>query len=298
MANDNDDRQDVNPQNNGDREDVHPPKVQPHVSYFNPASYNLPHFKYKHLPPSEIRNSWISWIRWFESIMAAANIADGPNRKIQLLAMGGLELQSAFYGLPGVNDDCVDPIADPYLTAKEKLTEHFSPKHHDSFERFIFWTMKPEEDEPIEKFALKVQQRAEKCSFGRTEVESRHIAIVDKIIQYSPDELRQKLLEKEALTLDDTIKIVNAYQSVRYQSSRMTMKPSSSNLNRVYDTSRGEQRSNGRCRRCGYSLHDNKDKCPAINRTCLKCQKTGHFQSVCRSSSRPMTRQVGKIMLY
>ncbi|XP_058838582.1 uncharacterized protein K02A2.6-like isoform X2 [Topomyia yanbarensis] len=269
-------------------EEIDPPIVQQNLSFFSPASYNLPHFKYKHLPPSEIRNSWISWIRWFESIMAAANIHDGLNKKVQLLAMGGLELQSAFYGIPE-RDDFGDPNADPYLVAKEKLTNHFSPKHHDSFERFMFWTMKPDEDEPIEKFALKVQQKADKCFFGKTEVDSRHIAVIDKIIQYSPDELRQKLLEREDLTLDDTIKIVNAYQSVRYQSSRMVLKPSVDTVSRIYSST---QRSNVRCMRCGYKLHNNQNQCPAINKTCLKCQKTGHFQSVCKSKSKSVINQV------
>lgn len=88
-----------------------------------------------------------------------------------------------------MDDSCVDLNTDFYVVAKENLTQFFSPKQHDSFERFIFWKMKPEDEEPIEKFTLKVQQRAKKCSFGKTEAESCHIAIVDKIIQYSPDEL-------------------------------------------------------------------------------------------------------------
>lgn len=225
--------------------------------------------------------------------MAAANISDGQNRKVQLLAMGGLELQSAFYSLPGIDETVEDPNVDPYLVAKQKLTDHFSPKQHDSFERFLFWTMKPEDDEPIEKFALKVQQRAEKCSFGKSEIESRHIATVDKIVQYATDELRQKLLEKDTLTLDDTMKIVNAYQSIRYQASRMTTKPSQNTVYRMFDSARSEPKTSGRCNRCGYKLHNRKDQCPALNKTCLKCHKTGHFQSVCKTNTKPMSNQVG-----
>lgn len=115
------------------------PIIQQHVSLFSPASYNLPHFKFKHLPQSEVRNAWGSWIRWFETVMAASNITDGPSRKMQLLAMGGLELQSAFYGIPGC-DEQDDPLQDPYMSMKDKLSQYFSPKHHDSFERFLFWS--------------------------------------------------------------------------------------------------------------------------------------------------------------
>ena len=271
-----------------DREEV-VQVVQQHVSLFSPASYNLPQFKYKHLPPSEVRNSWNAWIRWFETIMAAANIVDGASKKIQLLAMGGLELQSAFYGLPGSDD--IDPTDDPYLIAKEKLNHLFSPKHHDSFERFMFWTMAPEENETIDKFATRVQQKAEKCSFGSTEVESRNIAVMDKIIQFTPDDLRQKLLENDVLTLDTTLKTVNAYQSIRYQASKMVPKSSTSDVNRLYENPRNQPDSKQRCMRCGYKRHRDREHCPAIRKTCLKCNMVGHFQSVCKS--RPAVINVG-----
>lgn len=263
--------------------------VQQHVSLFNPASYNLPHFKYKHLPQSEVRNSWNGWIRWFETVMAAANIIDGNSKKMQLLAMGGLELQNAFYGTPGCDD--INPDDDPYDAAKEKLNHLFSPKHHDSFERFMFWTMTPEQDETIDKFALRVQQKAEKCSFGKTETESRNIAIIDKIIQFTPDGLRQKLIEKDVLTLDTTLKTVNAYQSVRYQASKMAPKTATTDVNRLFENPRNPPPKAPRCLRCGYKRHRDKEYCPAINKTCLKCKMVGHFQSVCRS--KPSANNVG-----
>lgn len=257
--------------------------VQQNLSLFSPASYNLPHFKYKHLPPSEVRNSWNAWVRWFETIMAAANVTDGNGKKMQLLAMGGIELQNAFYSLPGFDD--VGPHDDAYHAAKEKLNQLFSPKHHDSFERFMFWTMSPEQDETIDKFALRVQQKAEKCSFGKSEAESKNIAIMDKIIQFTPDDLRQKLLEKDVLTLDSTLKTVNAYQSVRYQSSKMAPKTTTNHVNRLFENSRYSSDSKPRCIRCGYRRHRDKEHCPAINRTCLKCKMVGHFQSVCKSKA-------------
>lgn len=262
--------------------------VHQNVQFFSPASYNLPHFKYKHLPASEVRNAWNMWIRWFENVMAAAHVQDGASKKMQLLAMGGLELQSAYYGLPGVNEEDVEADeTDPYLVAKEKLTQHFSPKHHDSFERFLFWSMVPELDEPIEKFALRVQQKAEKICFGKTATESRHIAIIDKIIQFTSNDLRQKLLEKEVLTLDDTTKIVNAFQAVRYQSAKMNNRGSDnrseSSVNRLYSRIQNPVERRSKCLRCGYEPHLPGGRCPAAGRTCLQCGIVGHFRTVCRS---------------
>lgn len=288
-------------------DDEDPPEIPPppvtHINLFSPSSYNLPHFKYKHLPASEIRNAWKQWIRWFENVMAAANVSEPANKKIQLLAMGGMELQSAYYGLPDVDSDAEDNEEDPYLSAKQKLTQHFSPKHHDSFERFLFGSMSPEPDEPIEKFALRVQQKADKICFGKTAQESRQIAIIDKIIRFATDDLRQKLLEKETLTLDDTLKTVNAFQSVRYQSAKMNRGSASHDVNRLTvkrsnpeyprsypsrpETSqyRGPQ-NRLKCSRCGYEAHRQGERCPAVDKTCNRCGVVGHFGSVCHTKSR------------
>ncbi len=46
--------------------------------------------------------------------------------------------------------------------------------------------------------------------------------------------------------------------------------------------SRGKQRSNPTCPRCGKDPHS-RDKCPAKDATCHRCQKTGHYGAVCRS---------------
>lgn len=264
------------------------------VAFFSPASYNLPHFKFSHLPQSEVRGAWTTWIRWFENVMTASNILDGNSRKAQMLAMGGIELQNVFYGIPGTDDDA-EIGSDPYIEAKKKLEEHFSPKHHECFERFQFWIMNPEAEEPIEKFLLRVQQKAEKCTFGKSELECRQFAIVDKIIQNAPDDLRCKLLEKQTLTLDDCIKLVNAHQSIKFQAAQMKPKSStttsySAQVNRLTVTKSGlpHYRDTGlpaytaKCPRCGRFKHESIEKCPAYDKFCHKCGKIGHFQTVCR----------------
>ncbi|XP_058827498.1 uncharacterized protein K02A2.6-like [Topomyia yanbarensis] len=146
--------------------------------------------------------------------MKASSITDGSMKKIQLLAMGGLELQNVFDGIPGADMES-EESADPFAAAKAKLDNHFSPKQHESFERYLFWMMSPETEEPIEKFVERVQQKAEKCTFGKSVLESRQIAVVDKIIQFAPGDLREKLLEKENLTLDESSRNTNVFKKPR-----------------------------------------------------------------------------------
>lgn len=272
--------------------------IIPMASFFSPASYNLPQFKFSHLPATEVRSAWTSWIRWFENVMLATNISDGHSRKAQMLAMGGIELQSVFYGIPGADVDGSDG-SDPYVIAKEKLSAHFAPKQHSSFERFQFWTMTPENDEPIEKFLLRVQQKAEKCSFGQTELECRQTAIVDKIIQNSTDELRRKLLEQENLSLNTCIKIVNAHQSINFQAAQMHSKPKQGiDVNRLtthksgtpYYKNSGIPAFKERCFRCGRFRHLTSQKCPAADKKCHTCGNFGHFQSMCKMSNKTVRK--------
>ena len=45
---------------------------------------------------------------------------------------------------------------DPYAVAIEKLDEYFAPQRHEAHERFLFWDMKPEPEESIDKFLFRV----------------------------------------------------------------------------------------------------------------------------------------------
>ncbi|XP_055614705.1 uncharacterized protein LOC129761032 [Uranotaenia lowii] len=240
-------------------------QIVQNVALFSPASYNMPQFRFLHLPSSAVRNSWVAWIRWFENVMVATGIKDGITRKAQLLAIGGAELQSVYYGITGDDSDVSDGT-DPYQKAKQMLSDHFAPKQHESYERFEFWTLKKGDDEPIEKYLIRIKQQAEKCYFGKTEIESRQIAILDKLNQNAPEELRRKLLEKQHLSLDDATRIVNSFQAIKYQAARISQQSNTTQINRV-DFNRTSLNKNKykmeykpvKCAMCGFAKHREAD---------------------------------------
>lgn len=236
---------------------------------------------------SELRKRWEIWIRGLDNLLKAAKIANPTDKKVQLLALGGLELQEVFYEIPGAEVDSDDEAeTDPYELAVQKLTDYFAPKHHEAFERHLFWQLKPEESEPLEKFILRVQKQAAKCDFGSNTMSAKEKSVLDKIIQCAPNILRNKFFEKENLTLDKAIRMVNTFQSVNYQTSAMSRGLGNlTEVNRVYSKPlrREQNQRNDSCNRCGSHYHrGNDDKCPAINKFCMSCGDKGHFARCCR----------------
>ncbi|XP_062699139.1 uncharacterized protein K02A2.6-like isoform X2 [Aedes albopictus] len=251
--------------------------------------WDIPSFKFKLMPPNEVRDEWVRYKRQFEYLSLANNVTNKTRLKNIFLAKAGPDVQDVFSSLPGA--DVEERLGvDPFKVAMEKLDEYFAPKQHDAYQRFLFWTLKLKDEEPLDKFLLRAMESAGKCNFGNTRQEAYEICVIDKLIQLAPSDLREKLLQKETLVLDEVIKIVNSHGTVKLQASQMTVSsygPSTSSqasgaVNRIGNFPR-DSRFN--CSRCGRRGHSGKDPvCPARTRSCRICQKLGHFAECCRSS--------------
>ncbi|XP_055700122.1 uncharacterized protein K02A2.6-like [Phlebotomus papatasi] len=252
--------------------------------------WNLPPFKFESLPDSEIRTKWIEWKQGFEHVAAASGETNPTKLKSQLLALGSFELQRVFHRIPGA-DVQQDRNTNPYKVAIAKLDEYFAPKQHESFERYLFYTMKPESDETLEKFMMRLTHQAAKCNFGSSDVESREFSIVDRVILMANSDLREKLLAKEDLSLTQLTKIVKAHQAIKRQSKEMeaggasgTKDDNLRDTERVNKIRSGQQKKTFSCTRCGGRNHDSKNPdCPAMGKRCNKCGGKNHFYSQCKS---------------
>lgn len=163
-------------------------------------------------------------------------------------------------------------------------------------ERNIFWTMRPEPGESIEKFLFRAQEQANKCTFGKTQQECREICVIDKITLFAPPDLKEKILQSNKSSLDDVLKIVSSHESVKYQASQMVAAgPSGSRqsgasmlvpleVNRMRTHPPRNQAVE--CSRCGKRGHLGNDAtCPALNAKCNRCQRVGHYEQKCRTAS-------------
>lgn len=238
-------------------------------------------FKFKDLMNYEVRDAWTKYKRNFEYLMNANGEEDEKKLFNIFLSKAGSEVQDVFHTL--TEGDEIVKDAKPYQLMMTKLDAYFAPKQHNTFARHLFWSLKPEGGESLDRFMLRVREYARKCNFGKSAGDSEAIAIVDKLIMAAPKELKEKLLQKE-LSLDEVQQIVNSYHTVKYQVDQMGGNREESRLNLI-----ANQRSN-ECFRCGNAGHKANDKsCPAMNKECGKCHKIGHFARKCMSSLKQRT---------
>ncbi|XP_028136755.1 uncharacterized protein LOC114331383 [Diabrotica virgifera virgifera] len=92
---------------------------------------------------------------------------------------------------------------------------------------------------------------------------------------------QEKLLSEPKLTLTKAIEFCRAVEVSKSQSkalqselgvNALRSKPSSSSTPNLNQSS---------CHRCGYKHKENAN-CPAIGKSCAKCQKPNYFASVCK----------------
>ena len=113
-------------------------------------------------------------------------------------------------------------------------------------------------------------------------MESSGIALVDKMLQFLPNQLRVRLLQEKVLSIEELVRQVNSYEASRSandqisgnaNNTRPANNQASDNINYIVAP----------CGCCGLS--HNRRTCPARDKTCAKCGKRGHFAGVCRSTS-------------
>ncbi|XP_055644639.1 uncharacterized protein K02A2.6-like [Toxorhynchites rutilus septentrionalis] len=246
-------------------------------------------FSFKSLHRNTVRDEWMKYKRNFDYVVTATGETDKDRIRNIFLAKGGPDLQEVFASIPGA-DEPKNGI-DSYAVAIEKLDTYFAPKQHDTFERNLFWTLKPDPEETLVKFTLRCQEQSTKCDFGKSSEERRSISVIDKIILFAPSDLKEQLLQKDNLKIDEVMKIVSSYESVKHQARTISCSASgfsenailsqeaTSSVNRIRPSTSRE------CIRCGKVGHYASDpKCPARDKECNKCKRFGHFANQCRTT--------------
>lgn len=239
---------------------------------------------------SLLRIEWEKWLRAFEIYLISEEINTSIRKRSKLLHLGGTQLQTVAFSLPGaVVENVADKEIDIYKVLVEKLSAYFSPRQNSSFERHLFRNLCPSEGETFAKFVLRLRSQIQKCDFGATKSEIEEICLKDKIIDsWAGGNLKKKLLEKE-YTLTQMIDVCQLDEEINKQSEIMRANPECETLKNletegVNKISTNPINRSGECSRCGRKGHfSNSSSCPAKNQKCTKCTRIGHFAIKCRT---------------
>ena len=151
-------------------------------------------------------------------------------------------------------------------------------------------------DESVDSFITDLHRLAGFCEYG----DLHDQLICDRIVVGLRDaKVSEKLQTDSELTLEKAVILARQNEAIKQQ--QLNLRDSSSSqlgatnsvnidaIKKTYRqrpqprTSQPQMANNSVCSRCGKSPSHSKDRCPAREATCRKCNKKGHFRVVCRS---------------
>ena len=177
-----------------------------------------------------------------------------------------------------------------YEAAKAILDRIYLKPKNEIFARHLLTTTKQESDESLSEFARKLKERAKDCNFEAVTAEQhRDNMLRDAFIGgLSSSSIRQRLLEEQRLNFQEALNKAELLDRAQKQASffarsHFLENANAKELNSITIRNRGSIPR--KCFFCGEGIHPRgRNFCPAKDKTCFKCGKIGHFQSVCRSS--------------
>ena len=219
---------------------------------------------------------WSVWLKRFSNFIEASGISDENKKKALLFNQAGEAFEEV------ANAVALD--ADTYDDVIKKVTEHFAVTGNKDATVLGFRELKQRSGEGVEAFVVRLKVAAKSCDFG-TSFESE--VKLQLAAGAADTRVRQKAGEADGDTLEKLYKYARRLEGGEKEASAGF----SAKSEPVYQVGqrRGQQRQRSdpaapKCDKCGNGPHSDPSQCPARNKVCDACGKSGHFRRVCRSS--------------
>lgn len=232
---------------------------------------------------------WAHWKYSFENFIALEASSADDSLKYKLLVNHISPSIFNYIRACATYDDSITTLN----TAYEKRQNIILARHRLN-------TRKQQSGESLAEYSRDLNIIARDCLFKDvTAKEHQNETVRDVFIAgISSKKIKERLLEKSTMTLEETLNLALALETAENTSQLLTTPcPSISfaPVNAVNETPETSTRQNlaasntqnnfqhsRRCFFCGGNIHQ-RLKCPARNADCQLCSKRGHFANVCRS---------------
>ena len=255
-------------------------------------------------------DSWSKWKRRFEQFREASGLSgESETRQVStLLYTMGENADNVLTSTRITSEE-----RKKYDTVLAKLDGFFKVRRNVIFERAKFNRRNQLPGETVEQYISELYALVETCEYGNLTEEM----LRDRIVVGIRDEAISKRLQLDPeLTLDKAKKAVRLNEAVQDQQRQLkgegTMQdPVVVDAVSKYSNKRAiggkttphpqqlrggmlpdRQQSAQACSRCGHSRHPEGVKCPAISATCHRCNRRGHYSSLCFSKTKKQTFSV------
>ncbi|KAI5754517.1 hypothetical protein M8J77_009180 [Diaphorina citri] len=213
---------------------------------------------------------------WKEYLVASGTEKEPEKKKVALLMnVIGCEAAKIVFKIVNIEEEGI--TTDKVL---EALKKKMSPEINVRYERFVFNSMKQEEEEDYQTYFMRLNDQIKLCEYKAMEEE----IMIDKIIcSIKNMKMKEKLWLRENLKLTDVVQMCKADEESKKQLENMSGK--ANDINKIKSTTLPASATSKKCPYCGGQWHSSLLKCPAKNKTCFKCNKKGHFSHVCRGEA-------------
>lgn len=230
---------------------------------------------------------WLHWYSTFNNFLSEECAKDTPESMKLKLLVNHLS-PTIFSHIRAIKT---------YKEAIKTLENIYVKPTNEILARHLLTTRKQRSDETVKEYIQALKLLALDCRFTEVTAEEHQKESMRGafIAGISSQKIRERLLEKLNLTLDEAVNLAISLEDagINTQAFHNTSPSTSLNLNALPALPESDSNaaaasasfhpnSKRRCFFCGGSVHQ-RIKCPAVNENCQLCSKKGHFANVCRS---------------
>ena len=169
-----------------------------------------------------------------------------------------------------------------------------------------FLSMSQHPDEGARHWFSRLKGISTRCDFQVKCTCDQNVSYADPVILYklisglSDTDIKEDILSQETLTLEETVKLIEAKESGKRAKGVVGVQSNMSSTSGAANSMSTSQVStkNNQCSHCGNTDHgsgkEQREKsCPAFNLNCGKCGNQGHFKRKCKSTGKKQKNKAG-----